>query len=194
MSRLTKEKKLQIIKAAAKRFDKHGIGKTTLNEIARDLRIGKATLYGYFESKEDIFFSVLDWEGSQYLEEVKAIFGKEDIPIRDRFLEYFKSKENLSQRYKLMIDSLFQVLEDKGLEPEIAFVKNLFNNEEEIIKSVLLKAKGVKENALNSSLPAFIILKCWGLGFSSKLQKNSRPDKILSIDDILLKLIDYYLL
>ncbi|MDR3625414.1 MAG: TetR/AcrR family transcriptional regulator [Ignavibacteriaceae bacterium] len=194
MSKLTKEKKLQIIKAAAKRFDKHGIGKTTLNEIARDLRIGKATLYGYFESKENIFFSVLEWEGSQYLEEVKAIFDKEDIPVRNRFLEYFKSKENLSQRYKLMIDSIFQVLEDKALEPEIAFVKNLFNNEEELIKSVLLKAKGIKENALDSSLPVFIILKSWGLGFSSKLQRNSRPDKISPIDDILLKLIDYYLL
>ena len=76
MSKLAKEKKLQIIKAAAKRFDKHGINKTTLNEIARDLRIGKATLYGYFNSKEDIFFSVLEWEGSQYLEEVKSILDE----------------------------------------------------------------------------------------------------------------------
>jgi AcrR family transcriptional regulator len=60
MAKATKEKKLQIIKAAAKRFDKHGLAKTTLNEIARDLRIGKATLYGYFSSKEELFFSVLN--------------------------------------------------------------------------------------------------------------------------------------
>jgi len=194
MSKLTNEKKIQIIKAAAKRFDKHGISKTTLNEIARDLRIGKATLYGYFASKEDIFFSVLDWEGAQYLEEVKEVFAKEDLPLRERFLEYFKVKETLPHKYKLMIDSILQVLGDNGLEPELTFVKNLLSSEEELIKSVLIKAKGIKENSLDPSLPVFIVLKSWGLSFSKKLQKNSGTDKTTSFEDILLKTIDYYLL
>jgi len=51
---LDKERKIQIIKAAVKRFTKHGLHKTTLDEVARDLRIGKATIYNYFESKEDL--------------------------------------------------------------------------------------------------------------------------------------------
>jgi len=193
MSKLGKEKKLQIIKAAAKRFDKHGINKTTLNEIARDLRIGKATLYGYFTSKEDIFFSVLDWEGLQYLEEIKLIFDKEETPMRERFLEYFQSKDNLSQRYKLIIDSIFQVLEDKGLEVELAFVKNLFSNEEEFIKSILLKVKGIKENALDPSLPLFIVLKSWGLSFGIKLHTLATLDQNFDIKETLLKEIDNYL-
>jgi AcrR family transcriptional regulator len=193
MSKIAKEKRLQIIKAAAKRFDKHGINKTTLNEIARDLRIGKATLYGYFTSKDDIFLSVLDWEGSQYLEEVKIIFGKEEIPLRDRFLEYFGSKENLSQRYKLMIESLLQVLEDKGLEIEVTFVKNLLSNEEEFIKSVLIKAKGIKESALDPSLPFFIVLKSWGLGFGIKLHTLAIPDNSFDMKEALVKDIDNYL-
>jgi len=193
MSKSAKEKKLQIIKAAAKRFDKHGINKTTLNEIARDLRIGKATLYGYFTSKENIFYSVLDWEGAQYLEEVKAIFAKEELSPRDRFIEYFKSKENLSQRYKLMIESLIQVLEDKGLEIEVAFVKKLLSNEEEIIKSVLLKAKGIRESSLDPSLPFFIILKSWGLSFGIKLHTLANPDSGLDMKEALAKDIDNYL-
>jgi len=193
MSKLAKEKKLQIIKAAAKRFDKHGINKTTLNEIARDLRIGKATLYGYFASKEDIFYSVLDWEGSQYLEEINSIFGKEEVPLRERFLEYFRSKENLSQRYKLMIDSLLQVLEDKGLEIELKFVKNLLNNEEEFIKSILIKAKGVKENILDPSLSLFIVLKSWGLSFSIKLKTLANSNDNVDIKQAMTKEIDNYL-
>ena len=193
MSKFAKEKKVQIIRAAAKRFDKHGINKTTLNEIARDLRIGKATLYGYFTSKEDIFFSVLDWEGSQYLEEINSIFGKEEVPLRERFLEYFRSKENLSQRYKLMIDSLLQVLEDKGLEIELKFVKNLLNNEEEFIKSILIKAKGVKENILDPSLSLFIVLKSWGLSFSIKLQTLANSNDNVDIKQAMTKEIDNYL-
>ncbi|MGA7721698.1 MAG: TetR/AcrR family transcriptional regulator [Ignavibacteriaceae bacterium] len=194
MSKLAKEKKVQIIKAAAKRFDKHGINKTTLNEIARDLRIGKATLYGYFTSKEDIFYSVLEWEGSQYLEEVKTIFDKEEIPIQYRFLDYFKSKENISLRYKLMFDSFLRVLDDKGLEIELAFVKTLLNNEEEFIKSVLIKAKRIKENALDHTLPLFIVLKSWGLSFGTKLHTLANSGNIFDLKETIIKEINNYLI
>ena len=193
MAKATKEKKLQIIKAAAKRFDKHGLAKTTLNEIARDLRIGKATLYGYFSSKEELFFSVLNWEGSQYLDEIKSIFEKEEVPMRERFGEYFNSKENISQRYKVLNDSLLLLLDDKGLENEITFVKNLLNEEEELIRSVLIKTKGMKESAVDPELPTFMVLKSWGLNFSLKLKSFSSPDKIPDFNKILLKLIDVYL-
>jgi AcrR family transcriptional regulator len=193
MSKLSKEKKLQIIKAAAKRFDKHGINKTTLNEIARDLRIGKATLYGYFTSKEDIFFSVLDWEGSQYLEDIKSIFDKEAVSLVDRFLEYFKSKDNLSQKYKLMNDSILQVLDDKGLEIELVFVKNLLTNEEEFIKSILIKTKGIKQASLDPSLPLYLVLKSWGLSFGIKLQTLALPESKFDMKEALLRDVDNFL-
>ncbi len=48
------DRKIQIIKAAAKRFARHGLNKTTLDEVARDIRIGKATIYHYFTSKDDL--------------------------------------------------------------------------------------------------------------------------------------------
>ncbi len=184
---MEKERKLQIIKAAVKRFDKHGVNKTTLNEIARDLRIGKATIYGYFKSKEDLFFSVLDYEGSQFLEEVKIIFAKEEIPLQERFLEYFKSKENISQKYKLVADSFVQTLDDKGLENEFSFIKKLFNDEEEIIKSVLTK---LGNKNVDSLLPNFIVLKSWGLSLSLKLQTLCNPQKNIELKDILLKSIE----
>ncbi len=183
---MEKERKLQIIKAAVKRFDKHGVNKTTLNEIARDLRIGKATIYGYFKSKEDLFFSVLDYEGSQFLEEVKIIFAKEEIPLQERFLEYFKSKENISQRYKLIADSFVKTLDDKGFENELNFIKKLFNDEEEIIKAVLIKAGNKNIDGL---LPNFIVLKSWGLSLSLRIQTLSNPQKSIEMKDILMKYI-----
>jgi len=42
---MANERKIQIIKAAAKRFARHGLNKTTLDEVARDIRIGKATIF-----------------------------------------------------------------------------------------------------------------------------------------------------
>jgi hypothetical protein len=92
-----------------------------------------------------------------------------------------------------MIDSLLQVLEDKGLEIELKFVKNLLNNEEEFIKSIVIKAKGVKENTLDPSLSLFIVLKSWGLSFSIKLQTLANSNDNVDIKQAMTKEIDNYL-
>lgn len=190
---MEKERKIQIIKAAAKRFDKHGVNKTTLNEIARDLRIGKATIYGYFTSKDDLFFSVLEWEGAQFIEEVRNIFSQADIPLKERFIQYINSKENISQKYKLMIDSLIKVLDEKGLDIELLFVKNLLTNEENLIKSVLSQNASGKELSSFPSFPVFIVLKSWGLYFSSKIHSLSFSGDGLNFNDVNLKILDAFL-
>lgn len=59
--RQKKEKRLQIIKAAAKVFAQKGYSATVVADIAQTAGIGKGTVYGYFKSKEDIFFGVFEW-------------------------------------------------------------------------------------------------------------------------------------
>jgi len=49
-----------IIEAARKRFAHFGVAKTTMNEIAEDLSISKASLYYYFPDKLNIYAAVLD--------------------------------------------------------------------------------------------------------------------------------------
>ena len=49
------EKKARIIAAAEQMFAHFGIQKTTMEEIAKKVHMGKSTLYYYFKSKEDIF-------------------------------------------------------------------------------------------------------------------------------------------
>ena len=49
-----------ILSASQKRFGRYGLSKTTMNEIAADVNMSKASLYYYFKNKEDIFKAVLD--------------------------------------------------------------------------------------------------------------------------------------
>ena len=53
-----------ILEAARKRFFHYGYAKTSLDEIANDIGIGKATLYHYYKNKEDIFLNVVKQESS----------------------------------------------------------------------------------------------------------------------------------
>jgi AcrR family transcriptional regulator len=55
------EKRALIIKAAAKVFARRGFASTLMAEIAIEAEIGKGTLYEYFDSKEDLFFTVFEW-------------------------------------------------------------------------------------------------------------------------------------
>ncbi|NOY76570.1 MAG: TetR/AcrR family transcriptional regulator, partial [Calditrichaeota bacterium] len=56
MSEHTKER---ILQAAARIFGKFGYTKTNIEDIAREAGIGKATIYHYFKSKEDVFLTIV---------------------------------------------------------------------------------------------------------------------------------------
>lgn len=56
-----KERRDQIITAAAKVFARRGFSGTLMANIAAKAGIGKGTLYEYFNSKEDLFFAVFEW-------------------------------------------------------------------------------------------------------------------------------------
>jgi len=59
-----KEKvRAELVKAARKAFTARGFTKTTMDDIARAAGKAKSTLYYYFESKEDAFRTVIDFEG-----------------------------------------------------------------------------------------------------------------------------------
>jgi len=53
------QKKQSIIEVAQKIFSRFGLNKTTMDEIAKAARMGKATLYHYFRDKEQLFYEVV---------------------------------------------------------------------------------------------------------------------------------------
>ncbi len=57
-----KETKKIIVEVAKRLFSKFGLRKTTVDEIAKEARIGKGTIYHYYVSKEEIFLDVVNSE------------------------------------------------------------------------------------------------------------------------------------
>jgi AcrR family transcriptional regulator len=74
-----------ILDAAQKRMWLFGIKKTTIEEIAADLGIGKGTIYLYFESKEQIAFAlIVGFKECVYCEQ-SAIAADANIELIERF-------------------------------------------------------------------------------------------------------------
>jgi AcrR family transcriptional regulator len=174
---LGKERKTQILKAAIKRFTRHGVNKTTLNEIARDLRIGKATIYHYFTSKEDLYYASVNWHTDEYIDEIDSIFKKENLSIEQKFFEYFLYKENIFEHHQLLYDLFLQLMMDPDKEKESGAIKYLLKNEEEIMKK-FLDVNGSKK--ADDNFPLFIVLQSWGMIFSGKLNLIFEKDSLIS--------------
>ncbi len=186
---MEKEKKLQIIRAAAKRFDRHGLNKTTLDEVARDLRIGKATIYHYFESKDDLYFSVLEWEGNNLLDEIKNILSSEEMPALEKSGAYLSSKENMEQRYKLIYDTLVHLLSDTSLEPEVNFFSGLIRREEEILSEFFSGIAKTRAKQVDAFL-TLLLGQSWNLLFTSKLNLAGSIEKMQAVKESFVKLIE----
>jgi len=78
----TDEKRQEIVKVAQELFDKYGFDRTSMSMISDRLGGSKATLYGYFKSKDELFRAVVD----------------HDIPQQsERFMQEYLSGKDLRE-------------------------------------------------------------------------------------------------
>jgi len=60
-----------IIRGAGVLFEKYGLRKTTMEDIAREVGKGKSSLYYYFPSKFEIFEAVIEQETREFFQEAE---------------------------------------------------------------------------------------------------------------------------
>jgi AcrR family transcriptional regulator len=73
------EFELKILRRAAKVFSEKGYRETTIEDIARNVRLKKTSIYHYFRSKENILFRAISLNLETSLEPLVAVM-QEDVP------------------------------------------------------------------------------------------------------------------
>jgi AcrR family transcriptional regulator len=126
-----------IIEASQKRFGLFGLEKTSMREIADDLKLSKASLYYYFPDKESLYRAVVEKEQTEFIvkisERIFSIHEPEQLLLEyaNARLSYFRTLLNLS-RLRLEIYS--------GLKPGFMEMIQVFKDKEkEIIKMIFEK-------------------------------------------------------
>ncbi len=111
------DQKTAVVQAAALVIQQFGFEKTTMNDIARALRMGKSSLYHYFTSKEDIFVEVFKNEVAELRGEflraieaepspeakIKAYIVKRTEMLRRKLKQHMEVVEATSERYDLLL-------------------------------------------------------------------------------------------
>lgn len=187
---MPKFKKEEIVKAAVKRFVKHGLHKTTLQEIARDLRIGKSSIYHYFASKEELFLGAIEDQIEVYLEDIRNIFNNEDISLQERFQHYFSFKLELKIRYRLLYNLLVSDLSKTSTQQEADLIKKMLLEEEVIIKMVLNVLHRDSTEVIESRTSLVLTMQTYMLPFIYQLFVKKLDDTGLNLNDKIVRNIE----
>ena len=97
----------KIIITSGQIFSRFGFKKTTMDEIAHALKMGKSSIYYYYKSKEDIFEAVVLYEANMLRNELTTAIKSVESPV-DKMRNYvfvrMKSFEKLSNYYNAIFD------------------------------------------------------------------------------------------
>lgn len=135
MDKEKSEKTAHIILTAQKRFGLYGLEKTSMQEIANDLGLSKASLYYYFPDKESLYRAVIEKEQKEFIlsisDTVMNIRDPEKVLLEyvTARLNYFRTLLNLS---RLKYDELSEI---KPLLRDL--LESFKENETKIISGIL---------------------------------------------------------
>ncbi|NSW93762.1 MAG: TetR/AcrR family transcriptional regulator [Bacteroidales bacterium] len=97
----------KIIISAGQIFSRYGFRKTTIEEIAKALKMGKSSIYYYYRSKEEIFEAVVLHEANILRNELTTAIKAVESPV-DKLKNYvfvrMKAFEKLSNYYNAIFD------------------------------------------------------------------------------------------
>lgn len=131
---MTDSSRDEILVIASGLFQRFGLDKTTMREIAEAVGKGKSTLYHYFTSKDEVFYAVARRE---LLDVITLIEGgiKPASSAKDKFRKFFTIRDQaMAAKAKLhhMIFSdtkkhlsLFSRIQRESNSTEVAILKNI---------------------------------------------------------------------
>jgi TetR/AcrR family transcriptional regulator len=175
---ISNEKQSLILEAARKRFAHYGYSKVTMDEIANDIEMGKASLYYYFPTKESIFSNVIRLEQDEVANELELIVNS-DISCADKLRKYVSARIKLFQKL-LNIGTLsaHSFMDTKSVYKKL-FLE--FEKKELEFLDIILKEgmkRGEFKNSLEKETPTVLLHMMQGLRFRVlKQHRGSDLDK-----------------
>ena len=165
----TKEK---IQQAAYKCVARYGFEKTTLDDIAKEVGLNKASLYYYYKNKEDIFFDVTTTTTRRFVETLQQSTLAHNGSMQEKVTHYLVERSmyflelveqvHISEETLRQVEPMFQELVRDVANQEIAFLKTMLDEgvksgtiqtatTQTLAANFIVLAEGIKEQAKRSA-------------------------------------------
>lgn len=154
------ERQIEIIEAATKRIDEHGIQDLTIKTLAADLNLSEAALYRHFKSKNEILLGLLTYFIEEMKERLAIILSNKDRKPSELLKDLFDSQlktfvEKPSVVSVIFSESIFQF--NKELSDTVSSMMELMQT---YIESIVKKgqAEGTLSKIVGVSTTSTIIM------------------------------------
>jgi len=186
--RKLKERKVRqnlILNGALQVFKKKGIEGSTMDEIALEAGFGKATLYYYFKSKEEVFSAILTNGWKSLWDNLEPVISEDSKSPRDTFINILLCiSDNVRSRPGLY-EFLFNAPK------KINFDSQNWRSYQERIYSVIstLLEEGIKLGEFPKTKPELLFKALGGLFMGLVLMGKDKPVSKKDIEKLLNDLI-----
>jgi AcrR family transcriptional regulator len=128
-----------ILKAAQKRLGLYGYEKTTMQEIAGDISMSKASLYYYYPDKDSLFKAVIENEQKEFFIQIERRIA-ELTDADAMIMELVEIRHKLFRKFLNL--SKFRLTDDHKVKPLLAKLYNRMREiETDILTKIFIKGK-----------------------------------------------------
>jgi AcrR family transcriptional regulator len=102
-----------IVRAASGLFARHGFKKTSMDDIANQAHVGKGTIYQVFESKEEVFATIIRGETEALLAGISQAMSRETEPeakVRVFVTSRMTGLRNMANLHQVTDDALLELI------------------------------------------------------------------------------------
>jgi|GEM_PF-1111441 len=188
------KKRKFVLETAAKFFSKNGFFATSVQDIAKECNISKATIYQLFDSKEDILYQIIQYKHDQIIQQAALIDNSDISSPKEQLIEKIVIELVGFHQNNDFLSILFH--SDQSIRNNQ--IKNLFDETQRVMmywhKESLSKAYGPKIdfNIWDLTLTFQGIIKEFFAFWESKEQINPDYRKIATfITDSMDAIIDH---
>ena len=168
-----KNRKSKIIEGALTVFQTQGIEKTTMDEIALESGFGKATLYYYFASKDEVFVEIMETGWKQLWEGIEVLIVDSKNP-KEKFIGIVKKIALIVNQNKNLYGFLFTApnhIQDTSKQTWKTYQERLYS----ILKSII--EEGIKVNEFINVDPGLLMKAIGGLFHGLLLNNDDSIDQ-----------------
>jgi TetR/AcrR family transcriptional regulator len=161
-----KESRIQSIKkSAARLFARKGFSNVSMAEIAEAAEVSKGTLYIYFKSKEELYFSLIEPVLVNHHKLIARIVSDDSEPADQslrKFFDYFADSYPLDpQAHQPYMYYRAEEVQPLFSEERHGYLKTLMAKNVETIEAVILR--GIEQGIFKSVNPRAVSSILWSL-------------------------------
>jgi AcrR family transcriptional regulator len=171
----------QILDATERIMSRYGFRKMTMEDIAKEARVGRRTIYLYFKNKEDVALSSIGRVVELAQARMKEILSSDDPDVVEKLRQMLRERVMRRVRavaeYHESLDEIFEVVRPAYIERR----RQYFFIEQDLISQVL--ESGIEAGKVHITNPmnvAAILLQATNayLPYSLSVRELGNPDQI----------------